>query len=348
MEPLPPPDGQPAAWQTIARATRQFGRYVRQTGGQCHFGLVTLAMCPMPGDPQIRLSFELDEGIIPSEFWPAIWHGARDALRDTKSAASWVGLDLIVIDGAFHPVDSNELSYRLATREAIRKCLKAAVAIPWSERPLLSAVAAWSGQDFRDQFTDSFAQFRHQVTRILQVEGFVPKATGNRSVQYVRQHHDLEQVVELAWRWHSDIYIAVGLIRSDLAWLTTGAVAWIDQWEKWNGRLTQKQVLAPAGFIPAPDVTPVEIQHHLQTNLWSSIEPYFQQWPDCQAILAAARRGDLHLGDARTIALIYLLGAQTTARDQLHARVADQETGTWLKRDLNELKDRLDSLETQS
>ena len=118
MESLLPPQTVQESWQTIARATRQYGRFVRQTGGMCHFGLVTLAIRPTPHTPDISIAFELPVEEIPREYWAAVWQGIREELRDKRPNENWAGLEILVIGGAYHPVDSNEISYRMAGREA--------------------------------------------------------------------------------------------------------------------------------------------------------------------------------------------------------------------------------------
>ena len=99
MDRLPSPQTPQESWQTISRATRQYGRFVKQTGGLCYFGLVTMAIRPTPNNPDITIAFELLEEEIPREFWAAVWQGIREELREKRPDENWVGLEILSSDG---------------------------------------------------------------------------------------------------------------------------------------------------------------------------------------------------------------------------------------------------------
>ena len=64
--------------------------------------------------------------VIPPEFLPAIEKGFREAVEKGLAGYPVVGVRVVVEDGASHPVDSNEIAFRLAAQYAFREGFRAA------------------------------------------------------------------------------------------------------------------------------------------------------------------------------------------------------------------------------
>ena len=102
-------------------------RYVKQTGGRGHYGHVVLDI--QPGEPGSGIIFKNDivGGVIPKEYIPAVEKGVREA-TDAGVIAGYpvVDVNIRLIDGSFHEVDSNEMAFKMAGsmafREGLHKC----------------------------------------------------------------------------------------------------------------------------------------------------------------------------------------------------------------------------------
>ena len=112
--------------ETLTRAVRSEGRFIRQTGGHGQFGHVWLEIEPLEQGSGIIFENAIAGGVIPREYIPAVEKGVRDAL-DNGPLAGYPLVDLKVrlVDGSYHAVDSSEIAFRsagtLAIREGARK-----------------------------------------------------------------------------------------------------------------------------------------------------------------------------------------------------------------------------------
>jgi elongation factor G len=107
--------------ETITLATEAHGRHKKQTGGHGQFGDCTIKMEPLPRGSDFEFVDKIFGGSIPLNFRPAVEKGIQDT-RVRGYLAGYPVLDFRVtlIDGKFHPVDSNELSFRMAGRLAFK------------------------------------------------------------------------------------------------------------------------------------------------------------------------------------------------------------------------------------
>ena len=107
--------------------------YKKQSGGRGKFADIIVNVGPVDEDYDIKenggLQFvnEVKGGNIPKEFIPAIQKGFEDAMKNGVLGGYPVdSLKVTVIDGSFHPVDSDQLSFELAARNAYKNaCVKA-------------------------------------------------------------------------------------------------------------------------------------------------------------------------------------------------------------------------------
>jgi elongation factor G len=101
--------------ETISAATEAHGRHKKQTGGHGQFGDCKIRMEPLPRGSDFEFVDDIFGGSIPRQFVPAVEKGIQDA-RQRGFLAGYPVVDfrVTVFDGSFHPVDSNELSFKLA------------------------------------------------------------------------------------------------------------------------------------------------------------------------------------------------------------------------------------------
>jgi elongation factor G len=101
--------------ETITAATEAHGRHKKQTGGHGQFGDCKVKFEPLPRGSEFEFVDDIFGGAIPRQFVPAVEKGIQDArLRGFLAGYPMVDFRATVFDGSFHPVDSNELSFKLA------------------------------------------------------------------------------------------------------------------------------------------------------------------------------------------------------------------------------------------
>ncbi len=110
--------------ETIRGKTQVEGRHKKQTGGHGQFGHVWLEIEPNPG-AGVEFSEKVVGGVVPKQFFPGVEKGVRDvASKGPIAGYPVVDFKATLYDGSFHPVDSDELSFRLASSMATRKGLQ--------------------------------------------------------------------------------------------------------------------------------------------------------------------------------------------------------------------------------
>jgi len=101
--------------ETITVPVEAHGRHKKQTGGHGQFGDCKIRMEPLPRGADFEFVDDIFGGAIPRQFIPAVEKGIQEArMRGYLAGYPVVDFRVTVYDGAFHPVDSNELSFKLA------------------------------------------------------------------------------------------------------------------------------------------------------------------------------------------------------------------------------------------
>ncbi len=106
--------------ETIRGTTKAHGRYKKQTGGHGMFGDVWIELEPNPA-AGVEFADKVVGGSVPKGFFTGIEKG----IRETAAEGVLAGFPLIdfratLYDGSFHPVDSNELSFKIAASMALK------------------------------------------------------------------------------------------------------------------------------------------------------------------------------------------------------------------------------------
>ena len=104
--------------------------YKKQSGGRGKFADIIVNIGPKDEDYKegdLQFIKEVKGGNVPKEFIPAVQKGFEDCLKSGVLGGYPVtGLKVTLIDGSFHPVDSDQLSFELAARNAFKNaCPKA-------------------------------------------------------------------------------------------------------------------------------------------------------------------------------------------------------------------------------
>jgi elongation factor G len=101
--------------ETVRRAARSEGKFVKQSGGRGQYGHVWLEI--EPGGPGRGFEFKnrIIGGAVPKEFIPAVEKGIREAMEEGVLAGyPVVDVTVSLVDGSFHEVDSSELAFKIA------------------------------------------------------------------------------------------------------------------------------------------------------------------------------------------------------------------------------------------
>ncbi len=96
-------------------------RHKKQTGGAGQFAHVVGRLLPLPPGDESTYEFEdnITSGRIPGEYIPAVNKGFQAAMKKGPLAGyEVVGCKMCLDDGSHHPVDSSEMAFRIAGRDA--------------------------------------------------------------------------------------------------------------------------------------------------------------------------------------------------------------------------------------
>jgi elongation factor G len=112
--------------ETIKKAVKKIqGTCVRQTGGSGLYAKVTIDLeheVQAKGAPTLHFVNKLKGGVIPSEFIASIEAGLREEAKSgARTGYPLVDLKVTLVDGDTHDVDSNDLAFRFAAADALRK-----------------------------------------------------------------------------------------------------------------------------------------------------------------------------------------------------------------------------------
>ncbi|MBL8252227.1 MAG: elongation factor G [Candidatus Competibacter sp.] len=105
--------------ETISQNAEGHHRHKKQTGGAGQFGEVFMRIEPLPRDAGFEFVSAVVGGTIPTSFLPAVEKGVREALQEGAIAGyPMQDVRAIAYDGKYHPVDSKEIAFITAGREA--------------------------------------------------------------------------------------------------------------------------------------------------------------------------------------------------------------------------------------
>jgi elongation factor G len=113
--------------ETIRGKADVQGRHKKQSGGHGQFGDCKIKMEPLPRGGQFEFVNDIFGGAIPKNFIPAVEKGILEAAaRGYLAGFPVVDFRVILYDGSYHDVDSNELSFKTAGRIAFKKAMEQA------------------------------------------------------------------------------------------------------------------------------------------------------------------------------------------------------------------------------
>ncbi|MDF2586192.1 MAG: small GTP-binding protein [Anaerocolumna sp.] len=124
--------------ETIRKKVRVQGKYKKQSGGHGQYGDVHIEFEPS-GNQEVPYEFaeKIFGGAVPRNYFPAVEKGiAESVIKGPLAGYPVVGLKATLVDGSYHPVDSSEMAFKMATIQAFKQAFMEASPI------LLEPIAA--------------------------------------------------------------------------------------------------------------------------------------------------------------------------------------------------------------
>jgi elongation factor G len=112
--------------ESITAPAQAQGRYVKQSGGHGQYGHVVLTVAPGQAGSGVVFKENIVGGVVPREYFKAIERGVKDACaRGVLAGFPLEDLEVALIDGSYHEVDSSERAFFIAAslglKEAVAK-----------------------------------------------------------------------------------------------------------------------------------------------------------------------------------------------------------------------------------
>ena len=109
--------------ETLKKKVKVQGKYKKQSGGHGQYGDVHIEFEPS-GDMEKPYIFaeNIFGGAVPKNYFPAVEKGiAESVLKGPVAGYPVVGLKATLVDGSYHPVDSSEMAFKMATIQAFKQ-----------------------------------------------------------------------------------------------------------------------------------------------------------------------------------------------------------------------------------
>ncbi|MDE7276200.1 MAG: elongation factor G, partial [Lachnospiraceae bacterium] len=162
--------------ETIQKTSDVEYKYKKQSGGHGQYGHVKMKFEPS-GSLEEAYVFEqmVVGGAVPKNFFPAVEKGLQDSVLSGPLAAyPVVGVKAILYDGSYHPVDSSEMAFKMATIQAFKKGFMEA-------KPILLEPIASLKVTVPDAYTgDIMGDLNKRRGRVL---GMNPTADGKQVIE---------------------------------------------------------------------------------------------------------------------------------------------------------------------
>lgn len=109
--------------ETLKGKVEVRGKYKKQSGGHGQYGDVVMAFEPS-GELETPYVFEekIFGGAVPKQYFPAVEKGLEESVsKGVLAGYPVVGLKATLLDGSYHPVDSSEMAFKMATTMAFKE-----------------------------------------------------------------------------------------------------------------------------------------------------------------------------------------------------------------------------------
>ena len=116
--------------ETIKKAVKVQGKYIRQSGGKGQYGDVWFEMEPIEAGKGIEFESKIVGGAVPKEYIKPIEQGLREAAEGGYLAGyPVIDFKATLVDGSYHEVDSSEMAFKIAGSMAFKEGCKQAKSV---------------------------------------------------------------------------------------------------------------------------------------------------------------------------------------------------------------------------
>lgn len=113
--------------ETIKKAVKAEGKFVRQSGGRGQYGHVWIELEPREPGTGYEFVNKIVGGAIPKEFISPVDNGIQEALDNGVLAGyQVVDVKVTLVDGSYHDVDSSEMAFKIAGSMAFKEGMRKA------------------------------------------------------------------------------------------------------------------------------------------------------------------------------------------------------------------------------
>ena len=112
--------------ETVTREAGAAGRFVRQSGGRGQYSHVGLELKPLEAGSGVVFANKIVGGVVPREFIPAVEKGVKEAAATGLLGYPMVDLEVALVDGSYHEVDSSERAFHIAGSLGFKEAAKKA------------------------------------------------------------------------------------------------------------------------------------------------------------------------------------------------------------------------------
>lgn len=159
--------------ETITKKVSAQGRHKKQSGGHGQFGDVFIEFEPYDSEDLV-FAERVVGGSVPKNFFPAVEKGLRECMESGILAGyKMVGVKATLYDGSYHPVDSSEMSFKMAASLAFKEGISKAM--PVILEPILTLKAVVND----DAMGDIIGDINRRRGRIL---GMTPTSDGRQEI----------------------------------------------------------------------------------------------------------------------------------------------------------------------
>jgi elongation factor G len=109
--------------ETIRKGVVQRGRHKKQSGGHGQYGDVVLDIKPMARGTGFSFEDKITGGVVPRNYIPSVEEGVVDALKHGPLGFPVVDLQVALVDGSYHTVDSSDMAFQTAGRIGVHEGL---------------------------------------------------------------------------------------------------------------------------------------------------------------------------------------------------------------------------------
>lgn len=111
--------------ETITRQVRAEGKFIQQSGGRGQYGHAVIDIMPAQRGTGIVFESKIIGGAIPREYIPSVKEGILESAQNGYLAGYQVtDIEVKLVDGSFHEVDSSDIAFQMAGSLALNEGLK--------------------------------------------------------------------------------------------------------------------------------------------------------------------------------------------------------------------------------